>query len=82
MFSDLQEKIIAVLELKGEMSIQDIAKEVYKGSKDKPLSPNNSVVSAISYINLKCYKNKLNWMIDGDGKGRNGKTVHIKKVVR
>lgn len=79
MFSQIQEKILEILGKK-EMSIQDIAKEVYKGSKDKPLSPNNSIVSAISYINLKCYKNDLNWRIEGEGTGRKGKTVYIKKV--
>lgn len=79
MFSQIQEKILEILGKK-EMTIQDIAKEVYKGSKDKPLSPNNSIVSAISYINLKCYKNKLDWIIEGEGSGRKGKTVYIKKV--
>jgi len=79
MFSQIQEKILDILGKK-EMTIQDIAKEVYKGSKDKPLSPNNSIVSAISYINLKCYKNKLDWRIEGEGSGRKGKTVYIKKV--
>ena len=79
MFSQIQEKILDILGKK-EMTIQDIAKEVYKGSKDKPLSPNNSIVSAISYINLKCYKNKLDWRIEDEGSGRKGKTVYIKKV--
>lgn len=80
MFSPIQEKIIKVIKECELITIQEIAKEVYKGSKNKPLSPNNSVVSAISYINVKCHKNKLNWFIDGEGVGRKGKTVHIKKV--
>lgn len=80
MFSPIQEKIIQVVTEFKVITIQEIAKEVYKGSKNKPLSPNNSVVSAISYINLKCHKNKLNWIIDGEGVGRKGKTVRIKKV--
>lgn len=78
-FSPIQEKIIEVLGTK-KMKVTDIAKEVYKGSREKPLVPSNAIISAISYINLKCMKNKLNWRIEGEGSGRNGKTVYVKKV--
>jgi len=78
MFSDLQNKVIKVLGDK-KMSITDISKKVYKDDPKTPLAPNNSIVSTIHYINLKCEKHGLKWYIYGEGKGQYGKIVYIAK---
>lgn len=78
MFSDLQNKIIDVLGDK-KLSIVELAAKVYKDTPNAPLAPNNSVISAIHYINLKCEANNLKWYIYGEGKGQKGKTVYRAK---
>ncbi len=77
-FSKLEEKILKELrKFKKGLLISKLSKRVYRNVIDKPMNPNNSVVSTIKQINKKCVKSKARWGINGAGLGRKGKTVWI-----
>lgn len=75
-FSKLENSILT--KLKGRMKISELAEKIFT-TEDKPLNPNVSISNAITQINKKCKKYKTLWIIDGEGMGRNGKTVWLKK---
>lgn len=79
MFSPIQQKLIDVLGNR-EMKVSELAAKVYEDAKSKPLSPRNSLNSAISYINYKCEVNKLPWKLETEGMGRNGATIRKVKI--
>jgi len=69
-------KETAILAIIGDRKLKtlEIAEELY-GRKKRPLSWRNIVGPTIGRINEKCKYHKLNWCIDGEGLGRDGKTV-------
>lgn len=75
-FSKLETKILKVLRRfdKG-LLVSKLSEKVYKDVLDKPMNPNNSVLSTIKQINKKCLKSNHTWLIAGTGLGRNGKKV-------
>lgn len=72
-FSPAETKLLKVLGRR-KMTIKDLAQEVYK---DGPpmLSSNNAVAAALNRINKKCVFHNLDFIIDGGGLGRGGRTV-------
>lgn len=74
MFSENESAIIKAL---GDrtLTIKELTKKHYKGSRKKPLNPTNVVACTINRINLKCRYHRLNWFINGAGIGRGGRTV-------
>lgn len=79
MFSDQEQKIIKIIGNR-EMSIGEVTKWFYDN--DIPFEGNNRVAAIIRRIRAKCEINKLNWTIEGEGVGRNGKVVWKEKVKR
>jgi hypothetical protein len=79
LFSPLECDVIRFVKMNtSEMNITELAEMIYRGC-DKPVSPGSVVASTITRINQKCNKHNLNWTIEGEGLGRSGKIVKIKK---
>lgn len=72
-FSPTETKILDVLGNK-TMSIREITRELYKGVSTPP-EANNTVAFLIRRINKKAEYHRLSWFINGEGAGRNGRTV-------
>jgi len=72
-FSPTETKILEILGNK-TMSIREITNEVYKGVSTPP-EANNTIAFLIRRINKKAEYHRLSWFIDGEGAGRNGRTV-------
>jgi len=73
-FSPMENKILEIIDIK-RISIGDITERLYRGVKDKPVSPNSVVSDAIVRINNKCEHHRLKWFLNGVGAGRGGRTV-------
>jgi hypothetical protein len=82
----LKNKIITELEFEilellnyasSPMSVIEIGKKIYKKAKVPPLNPNNAVTVIIKQINRKCERHNLDWFIEGEGLGRQGKKVWL-----
>lgn len=67
-----EEKIVEIIGRK-KVTITEITKEMYP--KNPPLNAATTVANAIRRINFKCKHLKQKWFINGEGMGRNGKTV-------
>lgn len=79
-FSEMEKKIIKILNRFNEgLLTSKLASRVYKtvAEDEMPLNANNSVTTSIRQINKKCKRHKLDWFINGEGRGRQGKTVWI-----
>lgn len=76
-FSDLEQRIINLLREYRSMLTSALAAQVYKDVEDPPLNKSNSVLTTIRQINKKTRRHELGWFIDGEGLGRNGKTIWI-----
>lgn len=80
-FSKLETKIIKELRKQdGGLSISQLAKKVYRDVLIPPLNMNISVNNTITQINNKVDRHQLDWYIEGEGMGRNGKTVWISPI--
>jgi hypothetical protein len=75
-FSLRETKVLEVIEKKFVLSIRELTEYVYRGKK-KPLNPSNGVGAAIRMINKKCKFHKLKWHLEGDGTGRQGRSVWL-----
>lgn len=76
MFSPQEEDVLKIIGRK-KITIAAIAKVLIKVP---TVEHSNSIAGCIRRINRKCLKNKLDWMIDGEGMGRQGRTVWKIKV--
>lgn len=76
--TELEFEILELLTYSGQpMSVIEIGRKIYKRAKVPPLNPNNAITVIIKQINRKCERHKLDWFIDGEGLGRQGKKVWL-----
>jgi hypothetical protein len=81
-FSPTEQEIIKALG-KRSMKVMDITKKIYtKRGKRRPPNGHNTIGTLIHRINDKCKYNRLGWFIDGEGGGRDGKTVWVQTTKR
>lgn len=76
LFSESEAKVLEILGRK-KMTINELAAEFYK---KKPVDANNKITTFLRRIKKKCEFHKAPWTIDGEGAGRNGRTVWRKSV--
>lgn len=76
MFSPQEEDVLKVIGRK-KITIADIAQALVK---EPTVDHNNSIAGCIRRINRKCEKHQLDWIIDGEGMGRQGRTVWRRKL--
>jgi hypothetical protein len=77
-FSPLEHDVIRYVKINKTSNITQLADMIY-GASEQPVSPGSVIASTINRINRKCKKHNLNWSIEGEGSGRLGKIVKIKK---
>lgn len=73
-FSPREQEILKVLGRK-KMSITEIVDELNLDLFDA----NNVIAGAVRRINKKCETKKLSWFLNGEGSGRNGRTIWKEK---
>lgn len=78
-FSDTENQIIEIIKKHKKVSIAKITTEYYKKRSDKPYNAGNWIAFLVRQIAGKCKHNGLTWTIEGEGTGRHGRTVWIKK---
>jgi len=76
LFSASEQKVIKILGRK-KMLIGDLVKIFYKR---KPVDANNKIGTFVRRIKKKCEFHDMPWTLDGEGAGRNGRTVWRKSV--
>jgi len=77
-FSPLEHDVIKYVKMNQICNITQIANKIY-GDDNRPVSPGSVIASTINRINQKCDKHNFNWFIEGEGLGRSGKIVRIKR---
>jgi hypothetical protein len=78
MFSPIETKVLKLLG-KRKLTIGELTEEFFFKSGIRSLNPGAVVSAAVLRINKKCKFHGLNWLIEGEGLGRGGKTVKIGK---
>lgn len=78
-FSETELRVISFLGFRTKITVSEIAKKFYKKS-EAPLYPNNNITCIITRIKKKCRYYDLNWTVEGEGLGRQGKTVWMKTI--
>ncbi len=75
-FSEAEQQVLKILGRK-KMTIQDIAEDFYHDgdSHHEIVDPGNYIANVVRRIKRKCEFFKLDWTIDGVGRGRGGRTV-------
>jgi hypothetical protein len=76
LFSDSEQKVLKILGRK-KMLIGDLVTEFYRR---KPVDANNKIGTFIRRIQKKCDFHELPWTLDGQGAGRNGRTIWRKSI--
>lgn len=78
-FSDTENQLIEIIKKRKKISIIELTDEYYKKRSERPFNANNFIAFLVRQITAKCKYNGLSWTIDGEGSGRHGRTVWIKK---
>ncbi len=73
LFSDTEDRVIKIIGDK-KITISEIVEKLY-GQEKRSFNPNNYVAFVVRQIAAKCGYHKLNWTLEGEGLGRQGKTV-------
>ena len=78
MFSPLENKILKILGRR-KLTVTQITGSIFNRRK-KSIDANNGIAHAIRRINSKCDYHRLNWFLNGVGRGRGGKLVWKDKL--
>lgn len=74
-FNKSEMKVIKMINAHKQITIKELTQKFYKGR--IPMEANNYVAQVVRRINRKCEYNKLGWTIDGQGAGRQGRTIWV-----